>query len=722
MAKRTSIPAKKTAPARKKAVTKKAATKKTTAKKKAPEKRKALTKKYRTALKKKNLEAFEKLYPTTHAHLLKFTPMSTLVIGDDGEPDTLFNDQYFYNHKHKSYCEDQLRGYKRDPNRFSLATLNPEAFDEYAGRFLHNTLLRATEEGMIFSSKTSTKESYFIFCFGIGLAGFIDDLVKYTNCHCLVLFDQSYEFLYHSLEVYDWAALFARFKKRDGKVMIYIGNDPDTISTQTRAVVRSVNACSLDGMYAYSHYNHTLFARASTILMEDKNLIVSGLGFLDDEIIMIKHAHANLYAGKAKIYLRPPDRVLPLPAFVIGSGPSLDRDIAHIKKLTDKAIIISCGSAIRPLMVNGIVPDFHVELENDDILPLISQVHEKFDMSSICLLTSITGDRSVLKFFKKVSFYFRGSLSPFPIFFRQTEEVLLYCNPTVANAGLSFAQEIGCREIFMFGTDMGSLNPDIHHSKDSYHYTEGAVFLDQVYTIPVPGNFGGTCYTSEGLYWAKDSLETAIKGTPRGRVYYNCANGAMIEGTIARTAKSIDLKAPEKEKEITIGEIIDSFPVYTKETFEELWQDDQVVASMHEFIDLIRNIFKKHKNFSNKRYLTNMVKLLEGSYGRLRTGNMLLFRGSIYMAVMCFEYYLNRLSKPSDRKKYQEIAREEMLKMLDILLDKAIEKIGNLSAKEKARRSRKTSKKKVLAKKPTGKKPLAKKTVKKKTSRKKSSK
>jgi len=703
--------AQKKASAAKKPVKKKTPAKKASAKKKSPTKRKPLTKKYRAALKKKNLKVFEKFFPNLHPQLLDFTPMSKLVIGDDGEPDTIFNDQYFYNKKHKQYCEDQMRGYKSDPQRFALSTLNPQQFDDYAAQFLHNLLLRATEEGMKFSPRPVSNEAYFTLCFGLGLGGFIDELVEFTKCHCLLLFEPSYEFIYHSLEVYDWDTLLKKFKRKKGKVQIFVGSNPELISMQIRATIRSTNAASLDGVHLFAHYNNAVFSRAGRLLMEDKDLIIAGLGFLDDEMVMIKNAHGNLYSGRAKIYLRPPDKAFPLPAFVVGSGPSLDRDIPYIKKLADKAIIIACGSAVRPLMVNGIVPDFQIEVENSDILPLMESVNKDYDLSPVCLVTSITGDREVLKFFKKTVFYFRGSLSPFPIFFQSEEQVLLHCSPTVSNAGLSFAQEIGCRKIFFFGTDMGSMDRDIHHSKDSYHYTEGAKFLDQIYNTPVPGNFGGTCYTSSGLYWAKDAMENAIKAMSRGRVYYNCANGALIEGANTKTSRTIELDEPEKEKETTVAELIDSFPAYTKKTFEELWQDETVVDSMKDYIGKIRKVIDNHKNFSNKRYLTNLVKHLEGQFGRLEAACMLIFRGSIYMTIMCLEFYHERLQNRGKLKEFQKIAREELEKTLDILLNTAIEEVGSLSAKKEARKKKKTSKKKAPAKKFAKKKAAAKKVI-----------
>ena len=248
-----------------------------------------------------------------------------------------------------------------------------------------------------------------------------------------------------------------------------------------------------------------------------------------------------------RVYLRPTSCPVGVPVFVVGSGPSLDRDIPFLKANADKAIILSCGSAMRVLAVNGIVPDFQIEVENIEVYRQIEQVAETHDISDVTLLCSVTCERDALEFFDNIVFFMRGSLSPYPIWHLTEEQTLRHCHPTVSNAGLSFAQEIGSREIYLFGVDMGSMDtdPEVHHSKDAYYYTEGAVINedDIIHTIPVPGNFGGTSHTSKGLFTARDHLSRAMKEVTFGQQYFNCSNGAAIDGARAKSSRSIELEA-----------------------------------------------------------------------------------------------------------------------------------------------------------------------------------
>ena len=615
-------------------------------------------------LRDRNLEAFGKYQPDIHARLLDHVPISRLEVNEDGAADTVFNDQYFYNQKTEQYVADQLKAFWQDPQRIFLNALSPEDFDKYSGRFLHNLLLRATELGMEFAPAPVTEETYFLLIFGVGLGGHIDPLVERINCHVLMLVEPNLEFIYHSLEVYDWTALFERFEERNGKVKILVDSNPDGLAREIRDTVRNTNPCSVDGMYVFTHYNNSVFAQTSEFVSRDRHLLLFGLGFVDDEILMIKNAHASLYPGTAQVYLRPSASPVGLPVFVVGSGPSLDRDMPFLKKNADKAIILSCGSAMRALLVNGIVPDFQIEVENVEVYKLIKQVAKAHDISDVTLLCSVTCERDALEFFGNVVFFMRNSLSPYPIWHLTEEQTLRNCNPTVTNAGLSFAQEIGSREIYLFGVDMGSMDtdPEVHHSKDAYYYTEGAIINedDIIHTIPVPGNFGGTCHTSRGLFMARDDLSRAMKEAALGRQYFNCSNGAAIEGALAKGSRSVKLEAIDGDKRQVVEELIEKFPVYSAETFDGFWQDEVMVKRMEKFIDLVREKVDAPEDFSDKKYLTDLMSILQGPFEREHAAMVILFRGSIIMSLMSFDFYRERLPDRDRVKEFEEIAREEL--------------------------------------------------------------
>lgn len=635
----------------------------------------------RAKLKQHNLERLKEKAPGVFDMLADFQPVSKLVIHDDGTPDILFEGQHFYNRQHDAYVADQLKAYWEKPDRLEMAPLQPKNFDDTASVFLNNILDRGNKAGAQFHVHHTTDESYYLCVLGFGLGGHLFELVDRTNCRALGIVEVNPEFLYHSLEVFDWCWLFDVADARDGLVTIIIGNNPNELNFRLRGWLRSVNLLSFDGTTIFVHYNNAVFTSTIKKLMEDKNLVLSGLGFFYDETLMIKNTHHNLYSGKERVYLRPDKPRIMAPVFVIGNGPSLDNDLDFIRENQDKAIIVSSGSSLRPLVVNGIMPDFQMETENINVRQLIAQVAEDHDISSITLVTSSTVDIEVPPYFDNVLYYFRGSLSAYPVFCDTERRCLAHPNPTVVNASLGFAQESGFRYFYMLGTDMGTtMGAGRHHSKYAYQYTEGAIHRQEVYNIPVPANFGGTCMASNDMYWTRDAVAKALRELGRGRTYYNCSNGSRIEGTLSMPSKMVKLEEIPGGKKPIIEQIYKYFPVYTREEFDAHWNDDKIQDLFNEWLDRFEKLALKRKNYDNLNYLTELMGHLNPTKGfSLRdAGPALAYRGTLFQILLAFEYYRRRLAK-EDVRKFERIARQEMQTAVDFFRKETKKEFGTLS-------------------------------------------
>jgi hypothetical protein len=96
------------------------------------------------------------------------------------------------------------------------------------------------------------------------------------------------------------------------------------------------------------------------------------------------HANANARRTQAWPYLRntlvnaprlaesPPSGVLDglfadMPAVLVGAGPSLDRQIAVLREMQDRALVIAADTAARPLLAHGIQPHVIVALDPTDV-------------------------------------------------------------------------------------------------------------------------------------------------------------------------------------------------------------------------------------------------------------------------------------------------------------------------------------------------------------------
>ena len=167
---------------------------------------------------------------------------------------------------------------------------------------------------------------------------------------------------------------------------------------------------------------------------------------------------------------------------------------------------------------------------------------------------------------------------------------LFSSNPTVSNAALAFAVKLGFKNIYFHGVDLGYIDPNYHHSKDSLYFEKNKKIADfdghaQNNKI-VKGNFVDTVFSSMIFDWSRHTLEHVLR-TPGNEELncYNCSNGAKIERATPLKINEIDLtdgslpSIVDAVSNLTIPEII---------TFSDLCDKvEQYSDNLFELMDLV---------------------------------------------------------------------------------------------------------------------------------------
>lgn len=643
-------------------------------------------KKRRKKLREKNLAAIAIKNPGLSKQLAEYVARSKLVFDDDGEPDIAFGSHKLYGRPLAEHAKAQITAFFANPSRIVMGVVQPSDLDRLGGRFVHEALRRGHEAGITFHLQPQTHRAVFLTVFGIGLGPHIDPLVEKTKCRYLILVEPNLEFLYHSLEVYDWSRLYRIIDKRHGLIAFLIGDRPEPIDVTIRNVIRGTCPGAFDGYTFFTHYSNRLFDNVIALMQKNAQMTVAGFGFTDDEVFMLRNTYANLCTGDALLSQRTGVRRTLAPIFIIGSGPSLDQAFEVIRANADNAVIFSCGTAIRPLMRAGIVPDFHLEIErNVEVVPLIEQADREFDLSPVCLVVTTTVDPRIPQYFKKKVFFFRPALSCTPIFAKNEESQPSGAGPTVVNAALSFAQDVGFREIYFFGVDLGTKVPSVRHSAHTWHSTEDGFENDIVYSVPIAANFGGVVYSNRDLIWAQAEIENAIRRWGRGRFYYNCSDGARIKGMTARLARAIRLPSFPGGKQKVVDDLMATFPVYNKDDFDSSWTDKGVRKEIKHYARTILSALKKYPDLDSKMYLSEMNKVFLPANRRKEAWAM-VFRGSIIMATLGAEYYLKRCNNDPKYGEFKKIVREELSRLTEKIRDYVLDELGDLAKKVPALR------------------------------------
>ena len=617
----------------------------------------------RDELFKRNLKAFEAPYPGLHKELAAIDEVhSELVFDEDGEPDIEFRGTGLYSQGAKKYAEAQLEDYWKNPLRIRFNPPQNTSLDDVGSEFNFRMLRKAVDSGIEFAGGPVNRKSFYLIVFGVGLGPHIDELVEMTECRGLVLVEPNREFLYHSLFVFDWVGLFERFDQAGMQIYVCSAQHHEGIHLEIRNFVRTTCAAFFDGTQIYTHYNNSIMDVAQRDLRDDAGLFLSGLGFLEDEILMIKNSFENLKEYDSHTYARA-DRISSLPAMVIGCGPSLDKSLDVIKQNRDRAILVSCGTTLGVLLANGIVPDFQIEMENVDLVfELMTDKAAKHDLSDICLVASTTIEPGVANLFPKKALFFRHSLGSWEVFNQGPESGLQDVGPTVTNAGFSFAQEIGCREVYLVGVDYGSTRLDRHHAADSDYKDGGKAENTNEWGAQRPGNFGGNVHTHHVFLWARATIEQSIRRYRRGRTYFNCSDGIAIDGALPKMPKTLSLSS-DVDKVAELKAIMDGFPRYSAEKFEDSWFAEDWAENVDGLCDeLLKRCEIEDESYPN-RYLMEIARVIIPPDGNIGAQHLMI-RGSMQMVLISASFYLSRVTDPEKLSEMEAIVRGEVVQII----------------------------------------------------------
>nr|5MU5_A Chain A, Uncharacterized protein [Paramagnetospirillum magneticum AMB-1] len=622
-----------------------------------------------------NLEAFLELMPEMGERLRVHRPQSNLVVNEDGDLDVEFRGEFLYGPGGRKRIEDMATRTALGPDhRISAAPLSSGHVDLIVKRFLYNILKRATDSGLSFLQHPEESGGFHMVCLGLGLGYQLPILLEQDNPAGIHIVEPNFDFLYHSLSTVDWRPLLETRRENPLRLNIIIEEEPGQIARQLRSAIRCCCPIVVDWTRLFVAYNSPLLTAAMSEFMRDAQLIGIGLGFLHDEMEMTRASYKNMRDGRYSI-LQHSATQLHTPVFIVGSGPSIDDDIEVIKANQDRAVIISCGTASRVLLANGIQPDFQMLLENGAApYRALAAVHEEFGFGSATLIGSNTVDPRVRDLFEDVVYYFRPALSSYALFSPGIEYSLDDSGPTVTNTGTTAALALGFRELYLFGVDLGSRNPKRHHSKQSlYRHADdtkdgqkGAMDFDAVFDVREPGNFGGVVYSETIMLWTRDALGRIIGRYRPAANAFNCSDGVMIENTRPLSSQSLRLKSTPDMKAKDLAKVRASFRPGGEELFHDRWDREDWPRSIVTLLGECAQAMDDHVGDSNRLMLV-LSEMLLRDYKQPPTVAQFFVRGTLMMAAMCYDYYVKRVT-PADRKaEFWEIIRDEFHQMIRVM-------------------------------------------------------
>jgi hypothetical protein len=504
----------------------------------------------------RNLEFFRKHYPALYTYLSKlaFTRVEVVISPYENDIDLQVNGKSMYEGKARERSQKDVDIFleKYRPGHY-LKTFAPPSPESYGiPRFSSQALKKCVGLSPLdrsgFQGYPIPKSLPFVAFLGCGLGYHIETLLKRTDIVNVLIFEPDHEVFAASLFSVDWQSICEPFIRKSGYTLTFSINKHTDDEDRLKAVLQRELLKNFPLFPAFTtFFNHRgspVLKRLAKTVIRDYPSFAIGISNYDDQVRRLNNTIHNI---KQDIPILPKriTKTIEKPVVIAGSAPSIDNRLEDIRAHRDDIILVSAGTGLRPLLSNGLKPDYHVELDPDYLIYELLSSFSAEDRAGITLLAINEVNPKVPALFDQTLLYFRSDDAYAGLF---NYETLGFpnCNPTCANAAFGIFSALGFQNIFMFGTDLGFANNEYHHSKSSLYSEEETSdvgkrlqkFSKPAFSknrlISVKSVDGSRIFTKAEFYTAKLSFENAImrfkKATSDINIY-NCSDGAEIKGS-----------------------------------------------------------------------------------------------------------------------------------------------------------------------------------------------
>jgi len=372
----------------------------------------------------------------------------------------------------------------------------------------------------------------FIRIYGIGLGYHLTELIRKKTISYMSIYEPKLDLFYTSLYTIPWKLIFQYFDTRGKGINLILGGDPDHAIRQNAAFLQQrlmpLSSCFYRLVHLGSAETNELIKKEPQADSTEREQSDAGwyedqrTGFyLSARNIIEKNKFFN--GKKTKSFFR---------AFVVGAGPSLNDAIDYLKDHQHDGIIVSCGSAITPLLSAGIVPDYEVVQERVWQFTKNEQKHDLDLMKRVTLLKLNVVSTKIDQYYNDTLVFQKFRDPGSALLDSKKYPATTAVNPTVTNAGISMCADLGVNEVYLFGVDYGvPKGSEKMHAKNTIYDNEkfDDSVSDKITPYELPGNLGTVIKTTPVLSWSHDTTEFKIAQFPMIK-WFNVGEGALIKG------------------------------------------------------------------------------------------------------------------------------------------------------------------------------------------------
>lgn len=243
-----------------------------------------------------------------------------------------------------------------------------------------------------------------------------------------------------------------------------------------------------------------------------------------------------------------------IPAFIVSSGPSLDKNILELKKVKNRGFVVAADSAVGALLKNDIIPDLVMTIDAFKL----PQHFEHERIHEVPLVCSLSCNWELLACHKGERYFVNDENVYVEAFYEKINKIFprFYSGGSVATSIFALLESLEFKTIVLVGQDLAFLNDKMYSintirgSQKVNHEELNTLWMDGIDGKPVLSSYEFQIY----LNW----FEEEIKLNKKLCVIDATEGGAIIRGTKIQTlSETIE---QECKHEVDITEIMKSIP------------------------------------------------------------------------------------------------------------------------------------------------------------------
>lgn len=445
-------------------------------------------------------------------------------------------------------------------------------------------------EAEMLINKINFKKDNLIIVFGIGLGHHLFALKKYISKDSrVIIVEHNQGVLNYAMNNVDLSALF-----NSPQFYLIYGNDElkdmliiNCFNNNFHNLVLNIEIITLLNYHVYEQENVEVLRKISKRIT---STLYSFGNALDDMLTGFQNNYLNI---DALIQTNSINEVRGMykgmPAVIVASGPSLDKNIHLLKQAQGKALIVACDASLEACLSQGVTPDVIASIERDE--PTYSYYYENkvIDEDIVLAGPGLLWPKIFEEYAGKkiiMSKMDSGVEGWWHDHFENTEHVNI--GQSSATVAFAVAREAGCNPIILIGQDL-AFSEGRKHS-DATHTEHEGENDDSEFDGTYVEDYEGNVLRSDKIYLLfKTWYEYQIIANPELQVIDATQGGAYIKGS-----KVIDFK--------------DAIQLYCRgnleQSFNQLLQDvkvtdeyvlnkyDEVMKSIERELGLLEHIAK----------------------------------------------------------------------------------------------------------------------------------